>query len=1085
MTYAMFNQSPWDKFRAGAAFYESSRFVNAITSSLAEIFAPPDDPRFQAQVDKAAATACLASCVLVQEAMDERGGFDTMILDTWGFNAAAAVFQPIQEGLQATPWQHIDHDRLWSATLTRLQRFIMQCESLRCAVKQLDTHLRANRLPLTADDAKQFFSSTVPSNPLNRDTTEETCAARFPTCAKYFCNGEFGKVAPMLPALIAGISEVIEDHLWATVKFLWLQRSTPELLQRLTLGGFVSDEIKPVPVHAGSADMGRPDQTERYAWRWRDGFYGPVSPGRVHNPDLFSDWSQVTYRMRADTGQPAPGAAGDDAVPAGASGGDETQLPPPPGGEPVIVPAPATVPAPAAATPLAPAGPDGDPGTSRSAHPPVQPPHTAPVPPAAAASPPLPGGAASADERMRFEVEKQQLQQQVREAENRAHRAAMEAQEVKGANAVYKQQHKTMAEDLVDIRNDLGEAENEARRLREEARAAKGVRPERAASPPVPSPAHPAGPADLAGSEKLIDVGQARGNMIGTSRSLKHLFVSEPPAGTLVRLLIARTESYVTPADVPRWDKEPRNFGAGVLKSLRDLQFRDIVFVGGQPIIRPIVEWLQGVHDELRNLGIAEYVYTNGYGMPTDPEHIQSYVLMQEQIATNIKRALSSPRTRLLLPTLQRIMMPTDRSTLTSSHNIAFRMLMVVKYTFCCEAPVCVLKELSQHLLELAKLEWRYWDSYVSEIQCLSSLLHEFDSAFTIVAALTAMTDYMWDESKINFTSSDTYEHKARRQVKQLLELYIDECNEGKRTASWDSVRHQVSSILGKHSLVSAPGPITDDRDTLPGMHAGDASHITAMHVAPLDDYWAGDSTGFEDAQAHPSYFASWGDSPGGKGGKGSKGRGGRQDVMSPPYHSSRSPRGSPRGDYDRRPYERSKGLPGNRRQTDRRDDRRDDRRREPARDRDGKSQFGDDRGRYDRGSSRDRSRSNSAPRQRNSNPLVLPPDALPPPPHRPPTEAPPNRTFTPTERRCFACGQVGHIAVNCPGVRRLSSDNANRRNSNNEPSAVQAHLTSIDVLRSTRLSNGMTPDLDWPEYLAHCEAHVAEFGTDEIEPDF
>ena len=30
-----------------------------------------------------------------------------------------------------------------------------------------------------------------------------------------------------------------------------------------------------------------------------------------------------------------------------------------------------------------------------------------------------------------------------------------------------------------------------------------------------------------------------------------------------------------------------------------------------------------------------------------------------------------------------------------------------------------------------------------------------------------------------------------------------------------------------------------------------------------------------------------------------------------------------------------------------------------------------------------------------------------------------------------------------------------------------------------------MTPDLDWPEYLAHCEAHVAEFGADEIEPDF
>lgn len=80
MTFAMFNQSPWEKYRSGAAFFENSRFVDALTDSLTKISAPPDYPSFHVQVDKAADTACLASCVLVQEAMEEKGGFDTMIL---------------------------------------------------------------------------------------------------------------------------------------------------------------------------------------------------------------------------------------------------------------------------------------------------------------------------------------------------------------------------------------------------------------------------------------------------------------------------------------------------------------------------------------------------------------------------------------------------------------------------------------------------------------------------------------------------------------------------------------------------------------------------------------------------------------------------------------------------------------------------------------------------------------------------------------------------------------------------------------------------------------------------------------------
>ena len=126
--------------------------------------------------------------------------------------------------------------------------------------------------------------------------------------------------------------------------------------------------------------------------------------------------------------------------------------------------------------------------------------------------------------------------------------------------------------------------------------------------------------------------------MIGYSAGHKHLFISDPPAGRLSPLLVARTEAYVLPRDVPLWDKESRNFGMGTLKCLCELKFRDLVFAGDQPIIRPIVDWLEGIHDELRNLGVAEYVYTNGYAMPTDTDCIQPFFLMQEQIATNIKQ---------------------------------------------------------------------------------------------------------------------------------------------------------------------------------------------------------------------------------------------------------------------------------------------------------------------------------------------------------------------------------------------------------------------------------------------------------------
>lgn len=140
----------------------------------------------------------------------------------------------------------------------------------------------------------------------------------------------------------------------------------------------------------------------------------------------------------------------------------------------------------------------------------------------------------------------------------------------------------------------------------------------------------------------------------------------------------------------------------------------------------------------LRNLSVAGYIFTNGYATPIDSDHIASYVLMQEQIVTNIKQALKSPRTCVMLPALNAIAMPPDRQYITSDHNIAFLALMHVKKHVCCEASTTILKESHLRLREYIRRDSRFWDRYVEPIQQLITLLAEFsqNSSITILTAL-------------------------------------------------------------------------------------------------------------------------------------------------------------------------------------------------------------------------------------------------------------------------------------------------------------------------------------------------------------
>ena len=235
MTFRMFNQTPWEKYRTATQFLETSRFVEPLMAIM-DASASPEDEQFQGQIDTAARAACCASYVLVNEAMHEAGGCDEMVLGMHKQTVAATIFVPIHNGAKVT-WDYIEDDRLWSAILTRLQRFLMQCESLKVEAMTLDAHLRAKRMSLTADDAAQFFSSkgqaVTSSLPIDSDTATKTCAEHFPICAKFFGKGELGNIALMLPVFVASIAEFIEVYLWATVKDLWRQRSTPDQLSSL------------------------------------------------------------------------------------------------------------------------------------------------------------------------------------------------------------------------------------------------------------------------------------------------------------------------------------------------------------------------------------------------------------------------------------------------------------------------------------------------------------------------------------------------------------------------------------------------------------------------------------------------------------------------------------------------------------------------------------------------------------------------------------------------------------------------------------------------------------------------------------
>ena len=56
----------------------------------------------------------------------------------------------------------------------------------------------------------------------------------------YFGKGEFGTIAPLLPAFIAAIASLIEDNLWWTVKMLWRHRGLPADLKNLGGGAACS-----------------------------------------------------------------------------------------------------------------------------------------------------------------------------------------------------------------------------------------------------------------------------------------------------------------------------------------------------------------------------------------------------------------------------------------------------------------------------------------------------------------------------------------------------------------------------------------------------------------------------------------------------------------------------------------------------------------------------------------------------------------------------------------------------------------------------------------------------------------------------
>ena len=159
---------------------EKSRFVEAFTG-ISEIVASPGDENFQSQIDKAAGVACLASCLMVEKTMTAVGGFDSACLTQHNVDMINSVFGPFKQDKEALAWSPIGNDHLWSSCLIRLQRYIMQCETLRIEAIKLEKYLRTSRLPLTADEAAQFFSSTADKeSPIFRESAKKTGKGNFP-----------------------------------------------------------------------------------------------------------------------------------------------------------------------------------------------------------------------------------------------------------------------------------------------------------------------------------------------------------------------------------------------------------------------------------------------------------------------------------------------------------------------------------------------------------------------------------------------------------------------------------------------------------------------------------------------------------------------------------------------------------------------------------------------------------------------------------------------------------------------------------------------------------------------------------------
>ena len=349
-------------------------------------------------------------------------------------------------------------------------------------------------------------------------------------------------------------------------------------------------------------------------------------------------------------------------------------------------------------------------------------------------------------------------------------------------------------------------------------------------------------------------------NIGGTSLLPTSLFRVDPVPGELLHCLRSRT-SYITgPTGVTAWTYTPHMYSTLVSKQLTTLQFPDLPDPVEHEILRTLMLYLEEIFNMLARLGVEKWIFTSGYAMPTGRDEIGTYLQLQNQVATGLRAALKSTRSRHIQISLERITMPTHVTVLNHMHNLSFRYLQAIRQQVAAETTTDDLAYYDRCMVDQIRTPWTFWSQYSEPIASYANAMMEFGYIRDFRGVMLTMATHMYSASRVNTLVASNPQQDFRKQIQKILSEYA----RGHEEPDFHGLRLLVTPILGPHNLMSTPSFREHRMEPIPGgglratAHAAGSGQFGYERGAPHDLYqspsWQHGQPYANAAHQEPSY---------------------------------------------------------------------------------------------------------------------------------------------------------------------------------------------------------------------------------------